>query len=294
MTTTRIFEAHDASFGGYYEATEVLDAVRSEFQDISVIETALHGRVMLIDGLTMLTDHTHHVYHEMMTHTPLACVKEPRSVLVIGGGDGGCVTELVKRPDLERIVLAELDGAVIEVARKWFPSLTKGLDDPRVEIRVGDGAAYLADQENAFDLVIIDSTDVCDEAVDSEVASPLATDAFYASLKRALRPGGVAAQVLGSPVFYRDSLARLLHRLDGLWPHFKPMLVAYPFYITGDWACGLMSVDAPLNPTDFPLPANNLRYANAAVAAGALALPNEVRTMLETGEARPLTSQAQP
>lgn len=279
--TTRIFEQHDPSFGGFFEATRVLETTQSPFQDIQVIETSQHGRVMLIDGLTMLTDHTHHVYHEMMTHVPLACVPGARRVLVVGGGDGGIATELCKHDRIERIVIAELDGEVVDVSRRWFPQLTSGFDDPRVELKIGDGAAVVQAADGEFDVVIIDSTDICEEVSDNtEAASPLATDAFYADLKQALRPGGVVVQVLGSTVFYRDSMARLLQRLSTIWPQFKPMMMPCPFYITGDWTSGLMSVDNPLSPGDWPLDPGLLEYINEDVARGALALPNYVARMI--------------
>ncbi len=278
----RIHERHDDSFGFYFEATAVLEQSRSEYQDILVFDTTDHGKIFMLDGLTMLTARTHHVYHEMMAHLPLACVERASAALIIGGGDGGVATELVKAPEMERVVVAELDGAVVDTAKRWFPDVAAGLDDPRVETRIGDGAAFLAAQADAFDLVIIDSTDICDEAHPGDaVASPLATDAFYADLKRALRPGGVAIQMLGSPTFYRRSMSPLLRRLNGLWPHFTPVMVPTPFYITGDWALGLMSVDGDLTPRRAPAPAKELAYFNLAVAAGALALPNDVQRMME-------------
>ncbi len=280
--SVRVYERHDGSFGFYFEATAVLEQSRSEYQDVLVFDTADHGRIFMLDGLTMLTARTHHVYHEMMAHLPLACVERARTALVIGGGDGGVATELVKAAEIERVVVAELDGAVVATAKRWFPDVAAGLDDPRVETRIGDGAAFLAAQADAFDLVIIDSTDICDEAhPGGAVASPLATDVFYADLKRALRPGGVAIQMLGSPTFYRRSMPALLRRLDALWPHFTPVMVPTPFYITGDWALGLMTADGDLTPRRAPVPAQDLVYFNLDVARGALALPNDVRRMLE-------------
>lgn len=283
MTNTplRFYDRHDASHGYYFDATAVLAHVKSDWQDIKIIDTEKHGRVMLIDDVTMLTQSSHHVYHEHMAHMPLACIETLRRVLVIGGGDGGVVSELVKYPDLEAIELCELDGAVIDVSREWLPDVADGLDDPRVTIRIGDGAAFLADNPGAFDAIIIDSTDICEEAEDGvENASPLATDAFYADVKAGLKPGGVAMQILGSTVFYPAGMAKLMPRLNQLWTHFKPVQMPCPFYISGDWTAALMSETNPLNPVHAHVTKGTLRYFNLDVAHGALALPNEVRALL--------------
>jgi spermidine synthase len=278
---TRIFEQHDASYGAWFEATRVLETVQSRWQKIEVIETAVHGRIMLIDGLAMLTDRTHVVYHEHMAHLPAACVESLRDVLIIGGGDGGVATELVKYPEIRSIVLAELDEAVIDVSRRWFPAVAAGLDDPRVTIALGDGAAYVADKESAFDLVIIDSTDISEEVTHvTDTAFPLATDAFYASLKRAMRPGAAAIQVLGNAWFHPKSIAKILPRLQGVWPRFEVVSMPTPFYISGDWTAGLYAVDARLEPRHFRLPPEQLEYLNPETAQGALAQPNFIRRML--------------
>jgi len=279
--TTRFHDAHDASHGLYFDATQVLKHVTSAFQDIKIIETEVHGRVMLLDDVTMLTQSTHHVYHEHMVHIPMACIAAPRRVLVIGGGDGGTVSELVKYPCLEAIELCELDGAVIDVSRKWLPDVAAGLDDPRVNIRVGDGAAYLSANPGAFDVVIIDSTDICEGAHDSvDNASPLAKDKFYADLKAGLTEDGLAIQMLGSTTFYSHGMARLLPRLSSIWAHFRPVMMPCPFYISGDWNAGLLSQRNRLDPTHGHEIDGPLKYFNLDIAQGALALPNDVRAMI--------------
>jgi spermidine synthase len=280
--STRVFEQHDASYGAWFQATEVLETAKSEWQEIQVIETAVHGRIMLIDGLAMLTDRTHFVYHEHMTHLPAACVDDLRDVLIIGGGDGGAATELVKYPGVRSIVLAELDQLVIDVSRRWFPEVAAGLDDPRVTIEIGDGAAYVAGLEDAFDLVVIDSTDIAEEVTHvTDAAFPLSTDAFYASLKRAMRPGAAAIQVLGNAWFHPKSLAKILPRLARIWPRFEVVSMPTPFYISGDWTAGLYAVDGRLEPRTFRLAPEQLSYINPETARGALARPNFIRRMLE-------------
>lgn len=282
--TTRIYERHDPSFGSFYDADEILETAKSEWQEIQVFATKSHGRVMLIDGLCMLTDDTHFVYHEHMAHIPMACVEKAKDVLIIGGGDGGCATELSKYDEIERIVLAELDQLVIDVSKRWFPEIAKGLNDPRVEFQVGDGAAYVAAQDKAFDVVIIDSTDICEEVTHmTDAAFPLATDDFYANVKKALRPGGVVVQVLGNAHFYARSMTKVLPRLTSIWPQLRTISMPTPFYITGDWIAGLYSEDGDLTPRRFPIAPERLDYINPETAAGALAQPNFLRRMAGTG-----------
>lgn len=283
MTTQRFADQHTPSYGSYVKG-HILSHVTSEWQDIKIIDTKAHGKVMLIDDTLMLSEDTHHIYHEHMIHLPLACLETPKSVLVIGGGDGGSVTELVKYPNIERIVLAELDEAVVDVSKEHLPELTSGLSDPRVEIEIGDGAAYLAAQKQAFDAIIIDSTDVCEEAHEgAQTANPLVTDAFYADAKRALKSEGIICQMLGSPQFYRNGMTLMFGRLQGLFTEFRPFLMPCPFYISGDWCGGLMSDTVNLTPKYTHLRSEQLKYFNADIASGCLALPNDVRNMMDSG-----------
>ena len=280
MTKQKYFDQHTPSYGSFVEGELVAHEV-SEWQDVKIVKTEAHGHVMLIDDVLMLSEDTHHVYHEHMIHIPLACIENPKSVLVIGGGDGGAVSELVKYPGLERIVLAELDQAVVDVSVEHLHELTAGLKDPRVEVRIGDGAAYLAEQDGTFDVIILDSTDVCEEAhAGAQTANPLVTDEFYANVKKALKPNGVACQMLGSPHFYYNGMTLMYRRLGKLFTHFKPFLMPCPFYISGDWCGGLISDDNDLVPRFEHVDADKLVYFNLDVAKGAMALPNTIRRMM--------------
>lgn len=282
MTKNRYYDQHTASYGSFVEGELIAHEV-SEWQDIKLVKTEKHGIVMLIDDVLMLSEDTHHVYHEHMVHLTLACIEAPKSVLVIGGGDGGTVTELAKYDGLEKIVLAELDEAVVRVSQQFLPDLTAGLNDPRVEIRIGDGAAYLAEQSGAFDAIIIDSTDVCEEAhAGAQTANPLVTDAFYADIKKAIKPNGVTCQMLGSPTFYTNGMSLMYHRLADLFTHFKPFLMPCPFYISGDWCGGIFSDDNPLEPKFEHVAPEKLVYFNPDIAKGALALPNNVRALMKS------------
>ncbi len=279
----RIEERHDASFSSVFEATRILEERRTEYQDALVFETKQHGRVFLLDGLTMLTEFTHHIYHETMAHVPLSCVQDPKRVLIIGGGDGGTATEVCKWDGVEEIIVAELDQGVVDISKRWFPGVAHGFDDPRVNVRIGDGAAFVAEHRRAFDVVIIDSTDIAtaDDPDDEDlVASPLATRQFHQDLARALKPEGVGIQIVGSPFFYGANLLSPLVQILSPWDQACFVSMATPFYITGPWVAAMFSQSNPLQPRQFPATLDNLNYLNLDVAKASLAAPNNLRKLM--------------
>ena len=166
---------------------EVLYHQRSQFQDVAVFRNAQFGNVLVLDGVIQCTDRDEHSYQEMIGPLPLCSLARPaKRVLVIGGGDGGVVRELTRHASLEVIDQAEIDGDVPKVSREFFPNMAVGFDDPRVNLRITDGLAFLREQpENTYDAIIVDSSDPVGPA---EV---LFQRPFFESMHRALRPGGV-------------------------------------------------------------------------------------------------------
>ena len=293
METIQIYENHDPTISSVFNAREILADTQSDWQAIVIIDTERHGKVLFLDGICMLTESTHFVYHEMMVHTSLACVANPKHVLVIGGGDGGTVTELVKYPALETITLVELDQAVTDLCRQHIPALTTGLDDPRVTCIFGDGAAHIHNTDpGKYDVIIIDSTDVCDEGSSGDdIAMPLATPAFYADCQRALSKGGVMVQVQGSPHFYGPALEQFWHQTIPQWQNFKPMMMPCPFYISGDWCAALMSGSGVIKPVHRHDIKGDLHYFNMDIAKAGLALPNFVKAMMPKDYVAPIDPQ---
>ena len=142
------------------ETTRCIEDIRSRYQHIQVFETATYGRLLVLDGCIQLTERDEFSYHEMMAHTGVFGMGgEARTVLVIGGGDGGVVRELCKHASVEEIHLCDLDEEVIRVSKEYFPKVASGLSDSRVTIHVEDGAEYMARHSNKFDLIIVDSSD---------------------------------------------------------------------------------------------------------------------------------------
>lgn len=167
------------------EVKEVLDHHRSRFQDVLVFRSANHGTVLVLDGVIQVTERDEFAYQEMIAHIPLCAHPDPKRVLVIGGGDGGVLREIARHKGVEEIVICEIDEDVINVSKKYLPSLARGYDDPRVKVHVMDGAEFLANHMDYFDVIITDSSDPVGPA------SVLFETPFYDSMYGSLRDGGI-------------------------------------------------------------------------------------------------------
>lgn len=210
--------------------TDVLHTEKTLYQNLAVVESVEYGKMMILDGAIQCTERDEFLYHEMIAHLPLHVHPNPKRVCVIGGGDGGTVREVIKNPSVEEVKHVEIDGAVIEASKRFFPELSKGLSDPRVEVLVEDGIEYLANCEpNYFDVIIIDSTDPVGPAVG------LFSAEFYGYCHEALKEDGVICAQTESP-FANTSL--LLKCWRNMNVHFKHVGVAtgfMPTYPTGLW-----------------------------------------------------------
>ncbi|MCB1324392.1 MAG: polyamine aminopropyltransferase [Spirochaetales bacterium] len=160
---------------------------RSGVQRIEIFDNEAFGRVLALDGLMQLSTRYEHVYHEMLVHPALLNLEKPRSALVIGGGDGGALRELLKHP-LERAVIVEIDQGVIDMCREYLPGVSAGaFDDPRVEIVIEDARGYVERQSAEFDVIVFDATDAYGPS------EALWTTEMYRAIQKALRRGGIGA-----------------------------------------------------------------------------------------------------
>jgi len=168
---------------------------KTAFQKIEVLDTAEYGRILVLDGIIQIAEADEFLYHEMLVHAALLSHRRPGSILVIGGGDGGVLRELVKYRSVRHITLVELDPEVIRVAKKFLPTISQGaFRDRRVSVRIGDGAAVVEEAPAAsFDVIVNDST----EYVSGSPAELLFSRNFYRKVRRALKPGGIFATLVG-------------------------------------------------------------------------------------------------
>jgi spermidine synthase len=215
----------------------VLHQGRTAHQDVLVFENPTFGRVLVLDGVVQVTERDNHIYHEMIAHVPMMAHGAPHDVLIVGGGDGGALRQVLKHP-IATAVLVELDPDVIELSRRYFPAISNGaFDDARATVVVGDGAAYMAQAESSFDVIIVDSTDPVGPG---EV---LFSDAFYRDCRAALRPGGIIAIQSGAPFYQPRLLDDALAHLRQGFGAARAFLAPVPTYAHGLLALMIAGAD---------------------------------------------------
>jgi spermidine synthase len=266
MKASEIREFHTPGSGIFFRARRRLLFEKTPYQKMEIYETASHGRVLLLDGLVQTTEWDEFFYHEMLVHPAMTTHPRAREILIIGGGDGGTLREVLRYP-VRSAVLVEIDARVIEACRKHFPGLSSSFSDKRAEIVVGDGNRYVRETDRRFDVILVDSSDpVGPSAV-------LHQKAFYAALKSRLRPGGIIAAQAGAPLFHRKHLLQKRVFLEDLFSFALYYLGPVPTYPGGLWCYAFLSdrVD-PLKRRRRNTP-GKLKYFNADIHRAAFALP---------------------
>ncbi len=257
---------------------------RSEFQRIDMFDSKEFGRFLTLDGYMMLTEMDEFIYHEMITHVPMCVNPDAHDVLVIGGGDGGTVRELLRYPTIRHIDLVEIDELVVEVCRKYLPQTAGCLGDERVSIHYEDGLKYVRHAENAYDLIIVDSTDPFGPG------EGLFTKEFYGNCFKALREDGIMVNQHESPFYQQDSYAmqRAHKRIVDSFPISRVYQAHIPTYPSGHWLFGFASKKRhpvrDVNWVRWNALGLKTRYYNTQLHAGAFALPNYVEEMLRDVE----------
>ena len=262
-----------------------LASVQSDFQRIDIFESNEFGRIMTLDGLLMLTEKDEYVYHEMITHIPMATNPDIKKVLVIGAGDGGTVRELCRYDTVEHIDMVEIDYKVVELAREYLPFTACSLDDPRVHIHYQDGLRFVRRvPEGMYDLIIVDSTDPFG------VGEGLFTKEFYGNCYKALSAEGILVNQHESTFYesYRNSMKRAHSRIKSLFPVALVYQAHIPTYPSGHWLFGFASKKFDPRTDLQAMRWNRLglktKYYNTILHQGCFAIPNNVRDALRESE----------
>lgn len=213
-----------------YKVKETLSKKSTPFQELCILDTEAFGRMLLLDGIVQTTINDEYVYHEMIAHIPLFTHPNPKKVLVVGGGDGGSIREILKHPSVEKAVLCEIDGVVIEECKKYLPEISCALDDPRCEIFVGDGIKYVHEHKNEFDVVIVDSTDPFG------AAEGLFGGSFYKEISECLTEDGIFIAQTETPFYLPKVVKRVFNDAKAVFPVTKLFMAAIPTYPSGYWS----------------------------------------------------------
>jgi len=253
--------------------TKVLANIQTPFQHLLVVETDQYGKLMALDGAIQVTERDEFTYHEMLAHVVLTAHPNPRRVLIVGGGDGGSAREAVKHPTVEEVVLVDIDQEVIKASKQFFPSLSVGLEDPRVTVLTMDALEYVRNKKGEFDVAIVDSTDPV------EFAEGLFREPFYRDVHRALTDEGLIAAQTESPFTDPDILTGSALEMKKVFPIVKAYWGAMPTYPTGMWTYLAGSkVHDPVDPRS-TLPITT-RYYSEQIHRASFVLPPFVEELL--------------
>lgn len=260
---------------------EQLYSQKSEFQSVDVFDTYEYGKILTIDGLVMVTQRDEFIYHDMIVHVSMATNPNIKSVLVIGGGDGGTVRELTRYKSIEKIHMVEIDKLVVDASKEYLEFTASKLDDPRVSLYFEDGVKFVEGKKGEYDLVIVDSTDPIGPG------EGLFSKEFYENCFNALSEQGILINQKESP-FYEVN-AREMVRADQKIKEIFPLAMTYqyciPTYPSGLWLFGFASKGLhPINNLDADK-WNNLgiktKYYNTDIHVGSFALPTYVKEMIQ-------------
>jgi spermidine synthase len=252
---------------------ETLCHIKTPYQDLAVIETLQFGKMLVLDGMVQTTEQDEFVYHEMIAHIAMQAHPEPKDVLVVGGGDGGAIREVLKYDTVTSATLVEIDEAVIEMSKKYLPGISSGLSDPRVTVLVTDGIEHVQQSVGKYDVILVDSTEPVGPAVG------LFAEEFYANIFRALKKDGILVAQTESPFYNRDLIESVYARIGRVFPLTKLYLASVPTYPSGLWSFTVGS--KCYEPQECKQKPVNTKYYNFDVHKGAFCLPNFVKELLE-------------
>ncbi|GAB6172454.1 spermidine synthase [Paradesulfitobacterium aromaticivorans] len=270
-------EKQTPSVGITCKIRSTLYTEQSQFQDIALIDTEQFGRMLVLDGMVMTTDKDEFVYHEMIAHVGLNTHPNPENVLVIGGGDGGAIREVVKNPKVKHATLVEIDGRVIEVSKQYLPQISAALSgNPKVEVIVDDGIAHVKKKKAFYDVILVDSTEPIGPA-----EGLFALD-FYREIHAALKEDGLMVAQTESPFFNAELISRVVKDISSVFQVTKLYLASIPTYPSGLWSFTLGSKRwDPEKVEEAQIPELGTKYYNAGVHHACFKLPNFVKELIK-------------
>ncbi|CCQ74114.1 polyamine aminopropyltransferase [Magnetospira sp. QH-2] len=279
---TRFDELLHKGYWQSFEVEEVLFEEKNDLQHLVIFQSPSHGRVLALDNIVQVTEADNFFYHEMLAHLPIIAHGAVTEVLIIGGGDGGTLKEVLRHPGVQA-TLVEIDQAVVDLCVKYMPSVSAGaFDDPRCDLVIADGLKYVAETDKRFDIIIVDSTDPVGPG---EV---LFSESFYRDCKRCLKPGGLLATQNGVPFFQPEEVTTTYGRLNPIFEDVWFFQTPVPTYVGGMMTLAWATDDPSLRhqPVEdlverFVASGITTRYYTPGIHWGSLHLPPYITDMMD-------------
>ena len=279
-----IEERNPGGFSMKYEITEVLYSKKSPFQKVEVVQSVGHGRMLLNDGLVMVSERDEYIYHEMIAHVPLFTHPCPKRVLVIGGGDGGTAREVLRHSSVEHCEMVEIDGLVVEACREFIPLTAKGMEESdRFTLHIADGVDFVKQKAKSkvdlYDVIIVDSTDPI------RPAQPLFGVEFYQNVYNSLNENGIVVSQAESVFYYDEVQKKIAEVLSGLFPKLRFYNFSNLTYPGGLWSFSFASKRLDpvkdFNPNKVKESGIKTKYYNEFVHKACFQLPEFQAQMLK-------------
>lgn len=271
-------ELHDGLSGLTIKVDRIIESKHSDFQRIDVIDSKDFGKLLVLYGSLMVCDNDNNAYNEMITHIPLFVHPNPKKVLIIGGGDCGALTEVLKHPEVNECTMCEIDKMVVETSKVHFPYLTEGIDDPRANILYQDGKKFIEESKEKYDIIILDLSDPVGPAAD------LFQKEFHQKVHDCLNDDGILVAQTESPFYNKKTVQSLFKNLSDIFPIAKMYTCFMPIYPSTYWSFGFCSKKYhPLKDFDqkrFDDLKLKTKYYNDDVHIGSFALPQFVKELL--------------
>lgn len=252
----------------------------SAFQKIEIIDTYSFGKMLLLAGTVVLTERDENIYHEMITHPALLAHQRPEKICIIGGGDGGCLREVLRHECVRSVKVVEIDRLVTATVKEHLPALAAGFDDPRAELVINDGCEFLQNSDQRFDCIIVDSYDP------GGPVQTLETESFHNLVCNRLAPGGIAVFQADSPVLRPSVIRNIRSHIAACFAEYKPYICVMPSFPAGVCSFLICSLEkgglSAFDNQRYQAIAADLEYYNDEVQKGAFLLPRHLKRAIES------------
>jgi spermidine synthase len=258
------------------EIVDHVESINGPFEQLDIYHTAQCGTMLVLDGAIQLTQWDNNAYHEMIAHVPLMAHPNPKRLLIIGGGDGGALTEVLKHPNIKEVVLCDIDEHVVILSQKYFPEFAASFADPRVTVVIDDGAEYIKNFTHYFDVILVDASDP------EGPACVLYSRAFYQDLYAALTTDGILVAQAESPFFHTDLIKEWHTRNQDLFTHaayYYALVPTYPSGVIGFTYCAKKYPHTTAFANNHALP-QGLQYYTPEIHAASFVLPKFLQEKL--------------